>query len=211
MRAPHDYRRGALYDLTKDFFTPPPSYLPYRRLSDKRKRIYDKLGRRRHDVCLAVLSEDTEWPASPDDAYTEELAEDGTAIVTATAAVKQQREGPAIDEALDSATDFFAAYPARPKKRLLLGSRPAVARAIKGVRAVLGQAPTAPVHGAAEWGRPAEKLDFVDEPFPGHYEWDAAFLERVFLALCALIERDPAAWEAIRWEVYDRVRLGVPC
>ena len=211
MRTPHDYRRGAFYDLTRDCFTPPPSYLPYRKLSDLRKRIYDRLGRRRHDVCLAILSEDTEWPASPDDSYSEEVAEDGTAIVTATAAVKQQREGPAIDEALYLVVDFFAAYPPRPEKRLLLGTKRAVARAIKEVRAVLSQAPTAPAHGAAEWGRPVEKLDFVDEPFPGHYEWDAAFLERVFLALCALIERDPAAWEAIRWEVYDRVRLGVPC
>ena len=59
MRTPHDYRRGAFYDLTRDFFTPPPSYLPYRKLSDQSKRIYDRLGRRRHDVCLAILSENT--------------------------------------------------------------------------------------------------------------------------------------------------------
>ncbi len=205
-RLPFDYSPGRFYDITKDFFTPAPNH-SYHRLPQAARSIYDKLGLRVYLACTEAL-ENAEWPPSPGDTYTEEVAEDGR--VTSHRVPPSLARNPAAVAALETAVAFFAAYPARPAKPLKSTSRPTT-RAINEVRAVLHQAPRAPRRRTEEWGSDNEKLEFVDEPSPGHYEWDAEYLERVFAKLYALIERDPSTWEGIRWEVYDAVRLLYAC
>lgn len=207
LHIPRDYLPGAYYDVTKDFFTPPWNH-PYHQLPPRYKAVFDRLGIITYMACVRVL-EHTEWPASPDDNPAHSVAEDGTVTVAPSTRVPITRRPKAIC-ALEDAIEFFAAYPPHPPKPLKRTSRPVV-RALEGVREVLSQAPVAPRYDTDAWGTSVpEKLEFVDEPSPGRYVWNAEFLEGVFAKLCELIERDPSAWEDIRWEVYDKVRPAVP-
>ncbi|TFK85980.1 hypothetical protein K466DRAFT_600722 [Polyporus arcularius HHB13444] len=172
---PRDYRRGRFYDITKDFFIPPPGHF-YRRLPPAHQSAYNTLGPQRR-------------------------------VVPAPAPTPVMRR-PEADAALATAVEFFTAYPARPARPLKRSSRP-IARVLEEMRSVLRQAPAAPRRGTAAWGAAAERLECMDEPAPGHYRWSAAYFECVFAALCALIERDPSAWEGFRWEIYDKYVASV--
>lgn len=207
---PTDYRQGGYYDITKPFFTPPRDH-PYHKLPIVHKSAYDRLGPRRYDACVDVLQY-TEWPACPNDTSTSETTEDGYITDATAPAPIPVTQRPEAGTALEVAVDFFGTYPSPPEKKLKSTSRPTV-RAVNEVREVLKEAPTAPSRAAPDWGRPADKLDFVDEPAPGRYEWNSEYLQRVFESLCALIERDPSTWEAIRWEIYNKVRCPsrIPC
>ena len=103
--------------------------------------------------------------------------------------------------------NFAKTYPPRPTEPL--PSSPAVDK----LRAVLAQAPSLPEHGSEEYGQEIEGLSRTGgPPHAWYYDWSNDYLQRLFSALNDVIrvgkaERDFDKWRAIRWEVYDKVRL----
>ncbi len=96
-------------------------------------------------------------------------------------------------------------YPPRP--HVPLPPSPAV----DALRAVLAQAPQLPPR--PEWGKQkVAGLEYSSGSWPDEedsYEWDEAYLGRVFRALSEIIElhgRDDRGWATARWEVYETVR-----
>ena len=102
---------------------------------------------------------------------------------------------------------FAKTYPPRPLEPL--PSSPEVDR----LRAVLAQAASLPKYGSEMYGEEIEGLSRSGGPPHGWtYDWSDDYLQELFSALNDVIRGgksigDFDKWRAIRWEVYDKVRL----
>ncbi len=100
---------------------------------------------------------------------------------------------------------FVGRYPPRPHAPL------PPSPAVDGLRAVLAQAPQLPPRPG--WGtKKFAGLEYSSGSHPDDeesYEWDEAYLGRVFHALREIIKlhgRGDRGWATARWEVYETVR-----
>ncbi|PIL35006.1 hypothetical protein GSI_02793 [Ganoderma sinense ZZ0214-1] len=186
---PYDYSPGARYDLSRPF--PPELEDRYVCNSDILMKSKRALASWIWDACNVVLDHvllDGAIPRCPDDltAVREDAMERAVAFI-------------------DSQRKLYARRPEEP-----LG--PSSSKALLWLRRILEQAPLAPVPGSALWGAPFPGLDFVraEEERYSYYDWNEAYLERVFTAACEVVEELGAGrdgWRTVRWEVYDKYSI----
>ena len=113
------------------------------------------------------------------------------------------------EDAMKLAVTFFLPRHWRNIRRPLktLGSSPCMIK----LRQTLDDSPTAPAPGSQTWGTTVEGLDFVRTGGREYYDWNAGYLERVFMAACGVVAElghGDQGWTAARWEVYAKVRLA---
>ncbi|KAI0655400.1 hypothetical protein C8Q70DRAFT_1019504 [Cubamyces menziesii] len=103
---------------------------------------------------------------------------------------------------MEAALTLAKTYPPRPAERL--PSSPAV----DSLRTVLDEAPRMPKNH--RWGEDVEGMETTHHSWPDEdytYEWNSAYLDRVFAALIEVIGVHGVGdegWRSARWEVYDK-------